>query len=292
MAGAGDINDDGYDDVLIGAAGADRPGGEDAGAGYLVFGSGKPVDIDLASLGDAGFRVLGAAAYDSAGWSVAGAADINADGYDDVLIGAPDASNKSRVGSGSTYVIYGTDTPADIDLASLGDAGFRIDGAAADDRAGWSVAGGRGHQQRRARGRSHRRAPCRPPRRDEVGASYLVYGTEQPTDIDLASLSDAGFRVARCRRRRQQQSVGGRGRGRQQRRVRGRPDRRAVATRPARRKSGASYLVYGTRATDRHRPRQSRRRRVPHRRCRRLRLQRSVGGRSRGHRTTTGTRMS
>ena len=81
---------------------------------------------------------------------------------------------------------YGTDTPADIDLASLGDAGLRIDGAAADDRAGWSVAeAGDVNNDGHADAPSAR--PCRPPRRDEVGASYLVYGTEQPTDIDLAS---------------------------------------------------------------------------------------------------------
>jgi hypothetical protein len=82
--------------------------------------------------------------------SVAGAGDINGDGHDDVLIGAYGADNNGRDMSGSAYLIYGADKPADIDLASLGNAGFRVDGAGNDHNAE-----GRGAARLSDRGRGH-----------------------------------------------------------------------------------------------------------------------------------------
>ena len=61
---AGDVNGDGFDDLIIGGT-------------YVVFGktSGFAADIDVSTLnGGTGFRLVGAAAYDYAGWSVASAA--------------------------------------------------------------------------------------------------------------------------------------------------------------------------------------------------------------------------
>ena len=93
------------------------------------------------SLGARGFRIDGAAANNFAGFSVAGAGDVNGDGIDDVIVGAYQAANNSRTTSGSAYVVYGGATPAGVDLASLGARGFRIDGAVTGDQAGFSVAG-------------------------------------------------------------------------------------------------------------------------------------------------------
>ena len=64
-----------------------------------------------------------------------GAGDVNGDGYDDLLIGARHADNNGRADSGSSYVVFGSATPTDMDLAALGTAGFRIDGATAGDQA-------------------------------------------------------------------------------------------------------------------------------------------------------------
>jgi hypothetical protein len=142
VAGAGDVNGDGRDDVIIGAGGADNHG-RTSGSSYVVYGSASASTMDLASVSAAqGFRIDGANADDVSGVSVAGAGDVNGDGRDDVIIGAAFADNNGRTNSGSSYVIYGSASPTNIDLASLNiTQGFRIDGANAGDLSGDSVAG-------------------------------------------------------------------------------------------------------------------------------------------------------
>lgn len=95
--------------------------------------------VDLAAAPVA--RVDGAAAADGAGRTVAWAGDLNRDGVSDLLVGVPDAGQNGRAASGSVYVVFSTPTGRPtIDLASLGKSGFRIDGAAAGDRTGTSLA--------------------------------------------------------------------------------------------------------------------------------------------------------
>ncbi|MBX2801679.1 MAG: FG-GAP repeat protein [Myxococcales bacterium] len=98
VAGIGDIDGDGHDDVAIGAPGRDE-GGEDAGAVYVLFG---PVNgsIDLA---DADFKIVGAAPFDFAGASVAGAGDVDGDGFQDLLVGAPFHDGTAPSG-GAAYI--------------------------------------------------------------------------------------------------------------------------------------------------------------------------------------------
>ena len=109
VSDAGDINDDGFDDLIIGAYLAD-PNGYASGASYVVFGKGIPYPAiaALASLnGNNGFRLEGAKAVDRAGYSVGAAGDINGDGIDDLIIGAPDADSNNNNGAGSSYVVFG-----------------------------------------------------------------------------------------------------------------------------------------------------------------------------------------
>ncbi|TFF22006.1 hypothetical protein E3C22_15265 [Jiella endophytica] len=143
VSAAGDVNGDGIDDLAVSARHADNMG-SDSGSAYVVFGktAGFNAALSLADLdGSNGFRLDGAAAYDYAGWSVSSAGDINGDGIDDLIVSAPHASNNGT-SSGSSYVVFGTNTGFDatLDFAALdGSNGFRLDGGAASDTSGSSV---------------------------------------------------------------------------------------------------------------------------------------------------------
>ncbi|MCK5253406.1 MAG: FG-GAP repeat protein, partial [Thermoplasmata archaeon] len=83
VAGAGDVNGDGFDDLLISAPG-DDDGGQDAGQTYLVFGKASTWTMDT-NLANADASFWGENAADSSGSTIAGAGDVNGDGYDDIL---------------------------------------------------------------------------------------------------------------------------------------------------------------------------------------------------------------
>jgi Ca2+-binding RTX toxin-like protein len=144
VASAGDVNGDGFADLIIGAHQAD-PHGTSSGVSYVVFGhaSGFATNIDLSSLsGTTGFRLSGAAAYDNSGRSVASAGDVNGDGFADVIVGAPGASPNGFL-SGASYVVFGKASgfAPNVDLSSLdGTTGFRLSGAVNIEKSGWSVA--------------------------------------------------------------------------------------------------------------------------------------------------------
>jgi hypothetical protein len=142
----GDVNDDGFDDVAIGAPAVVQPA-PDAGTVWVVFGRAAPFsqrDLDPASLdGSNGFRLVGDAQPNLLGTSVSRAGDFNGDGIDDFVVGAPHAGGASN-GVSSIYVIYGRSSfPASIDLANLAGVGFRLIANVANANLGFSVSSGR-----------------------------------------------------------------------------------------------------------------------------------------------------
>ena len=122
VSGAGDINGDGVDDLIIGALGGDPNGTNNAGESYVVFGGtgvGASGTIDLSSLdGTNGFVINGVDADDLSGISVSSAGDVNGDGVDDVIIGAIEADPNGTTNAGESYVVFGrraATNPADLD---------------------------------------------------------------------------------------------------------------------------------------------------------------------------------
>ncbi|WGM39262.1 FG-GAP-like repeat-containing protein [Caulobacter sp. NIBR1757] len=147
VSGGGDVNNDGIDDLIIGATGAD-PQGPGSGAAYVLYGKNVAVDGAFASdiatsslTGATGFQISGTSAAANVGNSVA-MGDFNGDGIEDMLVGG----NGADTYRGAGYVIFGKDTgltgafAGEIDVADLdGNNGFKISGVAAYDLAGASV---------------------------------------------------------------------------------------------------------------------------------------------------------
>ena len=133
VSGAGDVNGDGFDDILVGAPGVSTYG-SNSGAVYLVLGKagGFTADLNLATLGATeGIRVDGLSADDILGVSVSAAGDINNDGFDDVIIGAGDADPNGIGDEGAAYVIYGGDFPTNAFIGTA--AADTLSGTAGDN---------------------------------------------------------------------------------------------------------------------------------------------------------------
>ncbi len=111
LDGAGDVNGDGLADVILGAYGASPEGNASAGRSYVVYGKQGTQLVNLtavANAGDGGFALDGELEADYSGFSVAGAGDVDGDGFADVIVGAfgNDAKGAS---AGRGYVVLGGD---------------------------------------------------------------------------------------------------------------------------------------------------------------------------------------
>ncbi len=192
VSGAGDVNGDNIDDLIIGAVGADT-NGDDAGASYVVFGfqGGFAPSIDLANLGTNGVTINGIAAGDELGTSVSNAGDVNGDGIDDLIIGAPYANY-----AGQSYLVFGSEgLPSSIDLANLGTNGVTINGITAGDGFGISVSAA-GDVNGDGFGDLIIGAPGTDLGEFQyAGQSYLVFGSEGlPSSLNVSDLDgSSGF---------------------------------------------------------------------------------------------------
>ena len=110
LSSAGDVNGDGLDDFLLGTF-HNRVEGFDAGAAYLILGR-KAADWGMQlSVTHADARFLGFRRYDAVGGCVGGPADVNGDGYDDILIGAPAGNDLVPENPGHLFILFGKAEP-------------------------------------------------------------------------------------------------------------------------------------------------------------------------------------
>ncbi|HHD62826.1 MAG TPA: hypothetical protein ENK96_00350 [Desulfobulbaceae bacterium] len=138
VSGAGDVNGDGYSDIIIGAPGYGRNSIVEEGRAYLFYGS--EYGIDTLGVDDFSFQNTGQVIDHSGyhfGTTVSVAGDINGDGYGDVLA----STDRDDAGTGNeVYIYYGSSygistTPAFSEkiVSPQADSDFGIGLAAAGD---------------------------------------------------------------------------------------------------------------------------------------------------------------
>jgi hypothetical protein len=126
MSSAGDTNADGYDDFVVGVP-SNASTGDNRGSAYLMLG---PVS-GTRSISTADAKMVGVDAEDAAGWDLSAAGDLDGDGFDDIIVGAPYANASGGSGSfregGTAYVVRGpvsgsfSLSAADVKLEGEGD---------------------------------------------------------------------------------------------------------------------------------------------------------------------------
>lgn len=148
VSAAGDFNGDGFADFVVSVPGVMDNQMAITGAAYLVLGSATLADFmieDITSNSANGIFIIGGSSNndgDGAGYVVRSAGDLNGDGYDDILVGAPSVIYSSNL-CGAVYVIYGRDSStgsfSDIDLNNYFD--HVILGKDGNIRIGYSISG-------------------------------------------------------------------------------------------------------------------------------------------------------
>ena len=134
---SGDVNDDGVDDLIVGARLGDPPGLLNAGVTYVFYGPLEPGTLDPAA---ADATVHGIDAKSQAGKALA-VVDVNDDGIGDLVLGAVTASpDEERAFAGETYVVFGPIGPGVVELSTQAD--IVLEGIEERDHLGSSLDGG------------------------------------------------------------------------------------------------------------------------------------------------------
>jgi hypothetical protein len=196
ITATGDLNGDGVPDVAIGAPGANGAG-FDNGKVYVFFGRANWAgSIDLAKE-KADVEILGDAIEDHFGASLA-IADLNGDGKNDLIIGAPLADGSGLPDAGKVYAIFGNLTSANDSISKL--ASLTIIGSQRGEAFGASLAAGFLHTKNGPAadlvvGAPGYDAPSTSASLSDVGAAYVFFGSPQLTKTVDLSKTSASYKV-------------------------------------------------------------------------------------------------
>ena len=194
VSSAGDVNGDGLDDLIVGARKADPSGKSSAGKSYVIFGKQDNAAINLSAIasGTGGFVINGESAGDKSGISVSSAGDVNGDGLDDLIVGAYQADPSGKSSAGKSYVIFGKQDNAAINLSAIatGTGGFVINGESAGDSSGWSVSSAGDVNGDGLDDLIVGAYQADPSGKTNAGKSYVIFGKTDTDAVDLSKLGD------------------------------------------------------------------------------------------------------
>lgn len=203
VATAGDVNGDGAADLLVGALWNDG-GGINAGRSYVIFGKNDGTEVNLSEIAkeQRGFAITGQNAGDYSGSSLRYAGDVNGDGRADVIIGAPAYTPHKEEGrrddAGRSYVVFGKANSDEVSLHKIaqGLGGFAIDGYKPYEESGVSVSGA-GDVNGDGLDDLIVDAPRNGIAGLYAGCSYVIFGKENGTTVDLKDIADGlgGFAI-------------------------------------------------------------------------------------------------
>ncbi len=189
VSAAGDVNNDGFDDLIVGAPVAEG-NAANSGVSYVVYGKADNTAIDLSEIVGHGFEINGVSTDDQSGYSVGSAGDVNNDGFDDLIVGAPNADGKAE-NSGASYVVFGKSDDDAVDLSTLEEnaTGFVINGTSEGDQFGFSVSNA-GDMNGDGFDDLIIGAPAADGSVDNSGVSYVVYGKADSGAVDLSAIAE------------------------------------------------------------------------------------------------------